>query len=56
MTGGADADFVSALINVEKDDGAKLGTAMVVLDMADEGPEIEREFTSLDGSDHVATL
>ena len=54
VTGGADADFVSALINVEKDDGAKLGTAMVVLDMADEGLEIEREFTSLDGSNHVA--
>ena len=54
VTGGGDADFVSALINVEDAAGAKLGTAMVVLDMSDEGLEIDREFSSLDGSDHVS--
>lgn len=54
VTGGRDADFVSALINVEDAAGAKLGTAMVVLDMNDEGLEIDREFSSLDGSDHVS--
>ena len=54
VTGGSNADFVSALLNVEEADGRKLGTAMVVIDMADEGLEIEREFTSMDGSDHVS--
>lgn len=54
VTGGGDADFVSALINVEDAAGAKLGTAMVVLDMNDDGLEIDREFSSLDGSDHVS--
>lgn len=54
VTGGGNADFVSALVNVEQADGTKLGTAMVVIDHSDEGVEIEREFTSLDGSGHVS--
>ena len=54
VTGGGNADFVSSLINVEEADGEKLGTAMVVIDMSDEGLEIDREFTSMDGSDHVS--
>ena len=54
VTGGGNADFVSALLNVEEADGTKLGTAMVVIDMADEGLEIEREFTSMDDSGHVS--
>lgn len=54
VTGGDSADFVTALINVEEKDGNKLGTAMIVLDKADRGLVIEREFSSMDGSGHVA--
>ena len=54
VTGGATADFVSALVNVEQADGAKAGTAMVVIDRDSPGLTIEREFASLDGSSHVA--
>jgi len=54
VTGGATADFVSALINVENSDGTKAGTAMIVIDRADEGVTIDREFSSLDGSSHAA--
>ena len=54
VTDGATADFVSALVNVERADGTKAGTAMVVIDRNAEGLTIEREFSSLDGSDHVA--
>jgi acyl-CoA dehydrogenase len=54
VTGGADADFVSALINLEDPEGEKVGTAMVVIDMDEPGLAIERTFSSLDGSNHVA--
>ena len=54
VTGGDKADFVTALLNVEQEDGAKVGTAMVVIDMAAEGVVVERRFESLDGSGHVA--
>lgn len=54
VTGGATADFVSALVNVEHTDGSKAGTAMVVIDRTATGLSIEREFSSLDGSQHVA--
>lgn len=54
VTGGATADFVSALVNVEHPDGSKAGTAMVVIDREAEGLSIEREFSSLDGGSHVA--
>ena len=54
VTGGAEADFVSILVNLEGADGSKLGTAMVVVDVLTEGVSIERHFTSLDGSGHVA--
>ena len=54
ITGGATADFISALLNVENADGSKAGTAMVVIDRTTPGITIEREFESMDGSGHVA--
>ena len=54
VTGGATADYVAALVNLEDASGGKLGTAMVVIDMDAPGLTIERQFSSLDGSDHVA--
>lgn len=54
VTGGAKADFVSALVNVVHEDGEKAGTAMIVIDRDSEGLTIDRQFTSLDGSGHVA--
>ncbi|MDA0978583.1 MAG: acyl-CoA/acyl-ACP dehydrogenase, partial [Proteobacteria bacterium] len=54
VTGGAEADFVSALVNLEDPQGNKLGTAMVVIDMDARGLEVERVFSSLDGGEHVA--
>ena len=54
VTGGATADFVSALINVENEDGSKAGTAMVVVDREADGVTIEREFASMEGGGHVS--
>jgi len=54
VTGGQDADFVSALINIEDPNGEKLGTAMVVIDLDLEGVELSDVFSSLDGSGHVS--
>ncbi len=54
VTGGATADFVSALINVEYEDGSKAGSAMVVIDRLAQGVTIDRTFTSLDGSGHAS--
>ncbi|MFT4799426.1 MAG: alkylation response protein AidB-like acyl-CoA dehydrogenase [Sulfitobacter sp.] len=54
VTGGQDADFVSALINIEDASGEKLGTAMVVIDLNLEGVEVSEVFSSLDGSGHVS--
>ena len=54
ITGGGSADFISALINVEHSDGARAGTAMVVIDRQARGVTIDRTFTSLDGSGHVS--
>lgn len=51
VTGGASADFVSALVHVEGDGG---GPAMVVIDRDSPGLEIERVFRSLDGSHHTS--
>ena len=56
VTGGATADFVSALINVEYADGSKAGTAMVVIDREAPGVEIARQFSSMEGSGHVSML
>ncbi len=54
VTGGDTADFVSVLVNVEKPDGEKAGTAMVVIDRETEGVEITRSFSSMEGGGHVA--
>lgn len=54
VTGGATADFISVLVNVENEDGSKAGTAMVVIDRDADGVEIDREFTSMEGGGHVS--
>ena len=56
VTGGAQADFVSTLVNIEDSHGGKLGTAMLAIDMAAEGVVIEREFASMEGSGHVSII
>lgn len=56
VTGGATADFYTALVNVEAGDGPDQpeGTAMIVIDRESPGLIIDREFRSLEGGDHVA--
>lgn len=49
VTGGADADFVNTLVQV-----SDRGPALVVIDTDRPGVQIERIFTSLDGSRHAA--
>lgn len=54
VTGGAEADFVSTLVNIQDSHGGKLGTAMLAIDMAAEGVLVEREFASMEGSGHIS--
>ena len=54
VTGGATADFVSILVNVEDPAGAKLGTAMVVVDRDADGVVVDRTFSSMEGGGHAA--
>jgi alkylation response protein AidB-like acyl-CoA dehydrogenase len=49
VTGGAEADFLTALVEVED-----RGPAMVVIDTAAEGVTMTRRFGSIDGSHHAA--
>lgn len=49
VTGGADADFLTATVEVEGQ-----GPAMVVIDVDRPGVSITREFASFDGSRHAA--
>lgn len=49
VTGGADADFLTALVDVEGQ-----GPAMVVIDTATPGVTLARRFGTLDGSHHAA--
>ena len=56
VTGGAQADFFAALVNVEESSGAPGGPAVAIIDRDTPGVSIERTFTSLDGSDHVELL
>lgn len=56
VTGGATADFVTVLVNVEHGDGSKAGTAMVVIDREAKGVKIEREFSSMEGGGHVSMV
>ena len=54
VTQARGADFVSALVNVEKDAAGVGGTAMVVIDLDAPGVTFEREFSTLEGGDHAA--
>ena len=54
VTGGDTADFLSILVNVEDPNGAKLGSAMVVVDRAAAGVVLEDTFTSMEGGGHAA--
>ena len=49
VTGGADADFINTLVQVED-----RGPSMVVIDRHLPGVELARRFSSLDGSHHAA--
>ena len=49
VTGGLDASFLAALVEVEGE-----GPAMVIIDTDRPGVSIERRFESLDGSHHAA--
>lgn len=49
VTGGQEADFVTALVQIEGQ-----GPSMVVIDTNLPGVTIERRFSSLDGSKHAA--
>ena len=54
VTGGATADFLSILVNVEDPRGDKMGTAMVVVDRDADGVIIDRTFSSMEGGGHAA--
>jgi len=54
VTGGDKADFVSALVNVEHENGDKAGTAMIVIDRNADGVVIDRHFASMEGGGHVS--
>ena len=49
VTGGADADFINTLVNIED-----RGPSMVVIDHQQPGVELVRRFNSLDESHHAA--
>ena len=54
VTGGADADFYSVLVNIRADPPQSAGTAMVVVDRGTKGLTIEEKFRSLEGGHHVS--
>ena len=54
VTGGASADFLTILVNVEGPSAEKLGTAMVVVDRDAPGVRIDRTFSSMEGGGHAA--
>jgi alkylation response protein AidB-like acyl-CoA dehydrogenase len=49
VTGGADADFINALVRIEDH-----GPSMVVIDTNIDGVILDKRFNSLDGSHHAA--
>ncbi len=49
VTGGADADFINALVRIEGH-----GPSMVVIDTDTQGVILEKRFNSLDGNHHAA--
>jgi alkylation response protein AidB-like acyl-CoA dehydrogenase len=54
VSGGATADFMTALVNVEPAGSAPGGTAMAVIDFAAQGVRIEQAFRSMEGGGHVS--
>ena len=48
VTGGAEADFINTLVDIEG-----RGKSMVVIDRTEKGVSIKRTFDSLDGSSHA---
>lgn len=52
VTRGSEADFISALVNVERDANGVGGTAMIVIDRESTGLTLEESFRSLEGGDH----
>ncbi len=56
VTGGDTADFVSVLVNVERENGDKAGTAMIVIDRDADGVVIDRQFASMEGGGHVSMV
>jgi len=54
VTGGATADFYTALVNVDPAGEEPGGPAMVVIDRDAPGVSIDRRFASLDGGHHVS--
>ena len=48
VTGGADADFINALVEVDR-----IGPAMVLIETSRPGVTLERRFGTLDGSHHA---
>lgn len=54
VTGGATADFYAALVNVDDDEDAPGGTAMLIIEQGTPGVSIDRVFTSLEGGNHVS--
>ena len=49
VTGGATADYINAMVEIEE-----LGPAMLLIDMATHGIEIVQTFGSIDGSHHAS--
>ena len=49
VTGGATADYINAMVEIED-----VGSAMVLIDMATSGIEIVKTFGSIDGSHHAS--
>ena len=54
VSGGATANFYSALINVEDGDAGPGGTAMLVIEAGTPGVSIDNSFISMDGGGHVS--
>ncbi len=54
VTGGQEADFIAALVEIEETSGAKPKPSMVVIDTNLPGVSITRRFGSIDGTTHAA--
>ncbi len=54
VSGGATADFYTAMVNVEASGDIPGGPAMVVIERGTAGVELDRRFNSMDGGHHVS--